>query len=174
MDLLSCIFYIIREQDIIGIVRLWKAYTKILSDRNAHPPFPSPDPVKDSRYADAFLYIFRCASSAPENRLQAGIRKSRRKSVYPWKLKGQASTSENISKIRTGMDIGTSLPVTAASTLPYIFWYQLTLSPREPYLKPFWKPDLEKWPGDRDRIRTRRHTLPNLFNFITPLIINYL
>ncbi|RGJ77752.1 hypothetical protein DXD47_11445 [Phocaeicola dorei] len=38
----------------------------------------------------------------------------------------------------------------------------------------FGKPDLKKRPEDRDRIRTRGYTLPNLFIFITPLNINNL
>lgn len=41
-------------------------------------------------------------------------------------------------------------------------------------LSRFGKPDLKKRPEDRDRIRTRGYTLPNLFIFITPLNINNL
>lgn len=78
---------------------MWKAYPNILNDRNTHPPFPSSNPVKNSQYTDVSLYIFWYVFSVSKKQLQAGTRKSCRKSVHPWKLKGQASTNENISKI---------------------------------------------------------------------------
>ena len=45
---------------------------------------------------------------------------------------------------------------------------------RQAFRSPFQKRDLKKWPEDRNRIRTRRHTLPVLFQIITTLIINAL
>lgn len=45
---------------------------------------------------------------------------------------------------------------------------------RKTFRSPFQKRDLKKWPEDRNRIRTRRHTLPILFKIIITLIINIL
>ncbi len=59
------------------------------------------------------------------------------------------------------------------STLLYILIPAYSFNPKAAF-EPFWKTGLEKRPEDRDRIRTRGYTLPNLLIFITPLNINNL
>lgn len=94
-----CIFYMIKEQNITRlsdcekhIRTYWMTGIHILL-------FRRPIRLRTVNIPTCLYIFFDAFSAYLKKKLQAGTRKSCRKSVHPWKLKGQASTNENISKI---------------------------------------------------------------------------